>query len=319
MAERDRGGALLEAARRFAELGFRIQATEGTRASWPEHGVEREPILKMHEGRPNIVDAIKNGEIQLVINTPVGKLERARRLLHPQGGHQAQGALHHHAGGRRGRGRGHRRPPGRGEHGALPAGVAGLGAMNTGRWLPLVDRFVAASFADDPGGLNLRHLRRTLHWLLELDPGADEAVQIAALAHDLQRAYRAGEPEGTGGFLDPVFLGHHQERGGAIIATFLRQQGAGEELAERVRMLVSRHEEGGTDEQNLLRDADSVSFFENNCDFFLRVLAPVEGPASVRAKFSWMFERIGSEPARRIARPWYEVALARINGLEINR
>ena len=39
--------------------------------------------------------------------------------------------------------------------------------MNTGRWLPLVDRFVAEAFADDDSGLNLRHLRRTLHWLLE--------------------------------------------------------------------------------------------------------------------------------------------------------
>ena len=191
--------------------------------------------------------------------------------------------------------------------------------MSTGRWLEPVDRFVAASFADDPGRLNLRHLRRTLHWLLVLAPEADEGLQIAALAHDLQRAFRAGEPEGAGGFLDPVFLGHHQQRGGAIIADFLRQQGAGEELAERVRTLVSRHEEGGTDEQNLLRDADSVSFFENNCDYFLRVLAAGEGAAAVRAKFAWMYERIGSEPARRIARPWYEAALARLNGLETNR
>ena len=39
-----------------------------------DHGVASEPILKMHEGRPNIADAIKNGEIQLVVNTPAGKL-----------------------------------------------------------------------------------------------------------------------------------------------------------------------------------------------------------------------------------------------------
>jgi carbamoyl-phosphate synthase large subunit len=41
-----------------------------------EHGVESEHILKLHEGRPNIVDAIKNGEIHLVINTPSGKLSK---------------------------------------------------------------------------------------------------------------------------------------------------------------------------------------------------------------------------------------------------
>ncbi len=98
--------------------------------------------------------------------------------------------------------------------------------MNTGRWLEPVDRFVAASFAIDPGGLNLRHLRRTLHWLLELDPGADEALQIAALAHDLQRAFRDGEPAVRDGFLDPVFLRHHQERGGELVAGFLLREGA---------------------------------------------------------------------------------------------
>ena len=72
VARRDRTGAL-EAARRFAEQGFRIRATEGTAAFLAEHGVAAEPILKMREGRPNIADAIKNGEIHLVINTPAGK------------------------------------------------------------------------------------------------------------------------------------------------------------------------------------------------------------------------------------------------------
>jgi len=75
VSERDRP-AVLEAARRFAELGFRIKATRGTHAFLKEHGYETEPILKMHEGRPNIADAITNGEIQLVINTPAGKLSQ---------------------------------------------------------------------------------------------------------------------------------------------------------------------------------------------------------------------------------------------------
>jgi carbamoyl-phosphate synthase large subunit len=72
VAERDKPGAL-EAARCFAELGFTIKATGGTQEYLAEHGIKAEPILKIHEGRPNISDAIKNGEIQLVINTPIGK------------------------------------------------------------------------------------------------------------------------------------------------------------------------------------------------------------------------------------------------------
>jgi len=60
----------------FRELGFKIKATEGTHRFLTEHGIESEFILKMHEGRPNIVDGIMNGEIQLVINTPSGKLSK---------------------------------------------------------------------------------------------------------------------------------------------------------------------------------------------------------------------------------------------------
>jgi carbamoyl-phosphate synthase large subunit len=75
VSEKDKGAAL-EVARRFQELGFRIKATEGTGRFLADHHVESESIRKMHEGRPNIVDGIKNGEIQLIINTPSGRLSK---------------------------------------------------------------------------------------------------------------------------------------------------------------------------------------------------------------------------------------------------
>jgi len=66
----------VEVARKFKKLGFRVVATRGTHQTLAEHKVEAELVNKLHEGRPNIVDAIKNKEIQLVINTPVGKLSK---------------------------------------------------------------------------------------------------------------------------------------------------------------------------------------------------------------------------------------------------
>jgi len=72
VAERDRH-LVLPAAQEFARLGFTIRATEGTHAFLTANGIVSEPILKLHEGRPNIEDAIKNGEIHLVVNTPAGK------------------------------------------------------------------------------------------------------------------------------------------------------------------------------------------------------------------------------------------------------
>jgi len=64
---------ILEAARQFSELGFRIKATEGTCHYLKQHGIESALIKKIHEGRPNIVDGIMNKEIDLVINTRDGK------------------------------------------------------------------------------------------------------------------------------------------------------------------------------------------------------------------------------------------------------
>jgi len=65
--------AILEAARILAGQGFTIRATSGTRAFLEQGGVACQSIRKLHEGRPHIADAIKNGEIQLVINSPSGK------------------------------------------------------------------------------------------------------------------------------------------------------------------------------------------------------------------------------------------------------
>jgi len=66
-------GKVAEIAKKFAALGFGIFATEGTRDFLASNGVECRLVNKLHEGRPNILDLITNKEIQLIINTPIGK------------------------------------------------------------------------------------------------------------------------------------------------------------------------------------------------------------------------------------------------------
>ncbi len=73
IADRDKD-KILETARNFHKMNFKILATAGTGAFLEKHGIKADLIKKVHEGRPNIVDAIKNGEINLVINTPAGKM-----------------------------------------------------------------------------------------------------------------------------------------------------------------------------------------------------------------------------------------------------
>ena len=75
VSENDRPG-VLEVARQFAHLGFKIKATQGTHKFLTEQGIEAERISKLHEDRPHIVDAIKSQEINLIVNTPSGKLSK---------------------------------------------------------------------------------------------------------------------------------------------------------------------------------------------------------------------------------------------------
>jgi len=73
IADRDKE-RIIETSQNFRDMGFTIISTRGTREFLEKHGVPSKLILKVHEGRPNIVDAIKNGEINLVVNTPSGRL-----------------------------------------------------------------------------------------------------------------------------------------------------------------------------------------------------------------------------------------------------
>jgi carbamoyl-phosphate synthase large subunit len=73
IADRDKH-RIVEAAKNFRDMGFNILSTGGTCKFLEQHGIAATRILKVHEGRPNIVDAIKNREIDLVVNTPAGRL-----------------------------------------------------------------------------------------------------------------------------------------------------------------------------------------------------------------------------------------------------
>jgi carbamoyl-phosphate synthase large subunit len=64
---------IVPVARSFQNMGFHIMATRGTAAHLERHGIKTETIFKVSEGRPHVVDRIKNGDIQVVINTSVGR------------------------------------------------------------------------------------------------------------------------------------------------------------------------------------------------------------------------------------------------------
>ncbi len=65
--------AVVPIARGLAEIGFHLITTRGTTKALKAAGLETQRVFKVNEGRPNVVDHMKNGKIQLVINTPLGQ------------------------------------------------------------------------------------------------------------------------------------------------------------------------------------------------------------------------------------------------------
>jgi carbamoyl-phosphate synthase large subunit len=76
LSDNDKRRRAAETLKGFADLGFKILATDGTSRFLDECGIPNTKIMKISEGRPNITDFIRNGEVHLVINTPAGELAR---------------------------------------------------------------------------------------------------------------------------------------------------------------------------------------------------------------------------------------------------
>lgn len=74
--ENDKKKKTVEIINQYVNLGFKVLATSGTSEFLNKNGIGSEAVYKVNEGRPNIVDKIKNGEIQIVINTPFGSESR---------------------------------------------------------------------------------------------------------------------------------------------------------------------------------------------------------------------------------------------------
>ncbi|OGW85466.1 MAG: hypothetical protein A2987_02770 [Omnitrophica bacterium RIFCSPLOWO2_01_FULL_45_10] len=63
-------------AKKLADLGFKIMATSGTAQGLKNNDIDVRVLPKLHEGRPNIIDLLKDGKVDLIINTPVGKITK---------------------------------------------------------------------------------------------------------------------------------------------------------------------------------------------------------------------------------------------------
>ena len=79
--DRDKNEKMVWVAKKLKELGFKILATEGTAEFLRKHGIDVEVVYKISQGRPNVIDEIINRKIDLIINTPSGKVGRSEGYL----------------------------------------------------------------------------------------------------------------------------------------------------------------------------------------------------------------------------------------------
>jgi hypothetical protein len=149
------------------------------------------------------------------------------------------------------------------------------------------------------------HLERAYDWALELDPGASEALVLAALTHDMERGYPEGSPSWFEGcWADTFYRMAHSERSARIVGDFLRDRGMAENLVREIVRLIVAHEIGGWPEADVLQAADSLSFLETIQPVISKRLADgTIGPAGARAWLDFQFDRVRFERARELGRP----------------
>jgi Domain of unknown function (DUF4202) len=151
-----------------------------------------------------------------------------------------------------------------------------------------------SSTPEDPA-----HADNTLQWLLRLKPDADPALQLAALGHDIDRA--SPDKVQRRDFDDyDAFKAAHARHSAAILRDLLMQHALPSSLIDQTCELVACHEVGGSPDADILKDADSLSYFDTNLPLYLNR----EGEEEALRRSIWGISRL-SDYALTLLRRWH--------------
>lgn len=158
------------------------------------------------------------------------------------------------------------------------------------------------------GDLNgIKHHEGVDYWVTQLEPDADEALRTAAISHDIERGINGDWKASS---TDPEKLRRHQDLCAQIAGDFLTKEGADVDFIQRVKHLISSHEYGGDESQNILSDADRLTYFENVALRHAKTyLERGKTKEEMRSKLDFEFNKIHSAQAKEIATRWYLEAL----------
>jgi len=114
------------------------------------------------------------------------------------------------------------------------------------------------------------HSKNTREWVIKLKPEADIALQIAALGHDIERSIEKRKIK-RANFTDyDEFKQAHSQNSAIILQEILVKYKFNQGVIDKVVHLVLLHEFGGTQEADILKCADSISFFDVNLPFYFQ-------------------------------------------------
>ena len=133
-----------------------------------------------------------------------------------------------------------------------------------------------------------RHADNTLEWLLRLEPNASKALQLAALGHDIDRAIEEEKVRRTDFDDYDAFKAAHARHGAELLRPILTACGVAQDVVDKACRLVEVHEVGGDPCSDLLKDADSISYFDVNLPLYYQR----EGWAETQRRSLWGYRRL---------------------------
>ncbi len=143
------------------------------------------------------------------------------------------------------------------------------------------------------------HAKNVREWVLRLKPDANWALQIAALAHDVERAFDQRKVKRAEYKDYSAFKKAHASNSAKIITEILEKYPLNGSLKNKIIYLVEQHESGNDKDRELsvLNDADGISFFQINLPFYFKRNTEEETLFRMR----WGYKRL-SRPARNIVK-----------------
>lgn len=152
---------------------------------------------------------------------------------------------------------------------------------------------------DSPLDFEPIHADLTLKWVLKIKPDADDALQIAAFGHDIDRAvYKITETTHLKDYSEiDQFKKEHAARSAKVMKKLLEKESFDKELIAKVVKLIENHEVGGDEEANILTDADSIAYFDYNIYEYMEK----NGPERTKNKVEFMYSRL-SDRAKKIVK-----------------